>query len=57
MKFEAGTKQLVGVLILSTSMLASAFGIGMQIQKLVSGLTTVTAQHEALLNMKPCRQD
>lgn len=57
--FEAGrgSKQLIGMLVLSASVLASAFGIGMQIQKLVSGLQTATSQHEAMLNMKPCRQD
>lgn len=47
-KFETGrgTKGLVGMLVLSASILASAFGVGMQIQKLVDGLTVVTGQHE-----------
>lgn len=52
-----GTKALIGMAILSASILASAFGIGMQIQKLVSGLHEVTEQHREILSMKPCRQD
>lgn len=58
-RFETGrgTKALIGMVILSASILASAFGLGMQIQKLVTGLDTVTRQHDQLLSMRPCRQD
>jgi hypothetical protein len=52
-----GTKALIGLLILSASILASAFGMGMQIQKLIIGLTTVTDQHRQILDMKPCKQN
>lgn len=52
-----GTKSLIGMVILSASIIASTFGMGMKIQKLIDGLMTVTKQHEAILEMKPCRQD
>lgn len=52
-----GTKSLIGMIVLSASILTSTFLMGMKIQKLIDGLTTVTVQHDALLSMKPCRQD
>ena len=52
-----GSKQLIGTLILSASVIGSAFGIGMKIQKLVDELMIVTRQHQQILDMKPCRQD
>lgn len=52
-----GTKQLIGSLVLSASILGSTFVMGMKIQRLIDGLLTVTRQHEAILDMKPCRQN
>jgi len=52
-----GTKQLIGSLVLSATILSSTFIMGMKIQKLIDGLVTVTSQHQTLLEMKPCRQN
>lgn len=52
-----GTKGLIGMVILSASILGSTFVMGMKIQRLIDGLITATKQHETLLEMKPCRQN
>lgn len=52
-----GTKQLIGMVVLSASILGSTFAMGMKIQKLIDGMVRVTAEHHQLLTMKPCRQD
>ena len=40
-----GTKQLIGMLVLSASIIGSAFGIGMKIQKLIDALDSVRRDH------------
>lgn len=45
-----GTKSLIGLLVLSGSILTSTFVMGMKIQRLVDGLITVTNQHQTILD-------
>jgi hypothetical protein len=44
-----GTKQIISAAILGGSILASSFGLGMQIQKLVNSIDNVRADHVQIM--------